>query len=89
MSTPEPITPETRAKATSSIKDDGVSIPEAAATYGVAEPTVRRWLRATTDNAHTSTSELQRLRRENSVLKEAIGNIVLQTELQKKNFTRP
>ncbi len=71
------VTPEIRAKILSSIKDDGVTIADAAKTYSFTEETIRRWLRGTTDNAASSTSELQRLRRENGILKEAIGNLVL------------
>lgn len=83
------ITPEIRAKILSSIKDDGVAIAEAAKTYDLAEDTIRRWLRGTMDNAHTSSSELQRLRRENQTLKEVIGNLLLEREFAKKNITRP
>ncbi len=87
MSTP--IAPETRAKILSSIKDEGASIQEAAKTYNLAEDTIRRWIRGTADNAGSSTSELQRLRRENQALKEIIGSLLLERELSKKNFSRP
>jgi transposase-like protein len=83
-----PITPEIRAKILSSIKDDGVAITEAAKTYDLTEDTIRRWLRGTVDNANTSSSELQRLRRENQTLKEIIGNLLLDRELAKKNIAR-
>ncbi len=85
---PIPITPEIRAKIFSSIKDDGVAITEAAKTYDLTEDTIRRWLRGTVDNANTSSSELQRLRRENQTLKEIIGNLLLDRELAKKNIAR-
>lgn len=84
-----PITPEVRAKILSSIKDDGTAIAEAAKTYAIREDTIRRWLRGTIDNAHTSSSELVRLKRENQALKEIIGNLHLDRELSKKNLTRP
>ena len=84
-----PLTPELRAKIISSIKDDGMSIEEAAKTYNFHESTLRKWLRSTVDNAHTSSGELARLRRENSVLKEIIGSFVLEREATKKNLTRP
>ena len=87
MSTP--LTPELRAKILSSIKDDGMSIVEAASTYGFAEDTIKKWLRATADNASSSTSELQRLRRENQSLKEIIGSLMLErSEATKKNLVR-
>lgn len=82
------IAPEVRAKILSSIKDDGTSIADAAQTYSIHHDTIRKWLRQTTDNASTSTGELQRLRRENQVLKEIIGTLVLERESTKKNLTR-
>lgn len=88
MSTTPPLAPELRAKVISAIKDDGVSITDAAKTYNFTEDTIRKWLRAGADNAHTSSSELTRLRKENQVLREAIGSLVLERELQKKNFAR-
>lgn len=81
------IAPEVRAKILSSIKDDGAAITDAAQTYGIHHDTIRKWLRQTTDNASTSSGELQRLRRENQVLKEIIGTLVLERET-KKNLTR-
>lgn len=85
---PQPITDELRAKVISAVKDDGLSIAEAAKTYNFSEWTIRKWLRGGADNAHTSSSELQRLRRENQALKEIIGNVLLERELSKKNFAR-
>jgi transposase-like protein len=86
MSTP--VTSEVRAEVLSNIKDKGIAIEEAATTYNLHPDTIRKWLRLTADNMHTSSSELQRLRRENQVLKEIIGSIVLEREITKKNFAR-
>ncbi len=80
------ITPEVRAKILSSIKDDGVAVTEIAKTYDLTEDTIRRGLRGTLDNANTSSSELQRLRRENQTLKEVIGTLLLERELAKKGL---
>lgn len=88
MSTPS-FDPEIRAKILSSIKDDGLAIPDVAKTYSVHEATIRRWLRGNADNGATSGSELQRTRKENQQLKEIIGNLLLERELAKKNITRP
>lgn len=71
-----PIPQEVKAKILSSIEDDGVSIAEASTTYNVTEETLRKWLRATIDNGGSSTSEIQRLRRENQQLKEIIGHLL-------------
>lgn len=83
------LTPELRAKILSSIKDDGMSIADAAKTHDFTEDTIRKWLRSSADNAHTAPGELQRLRRENQVLKEIIGTLILEREAAKKNITRP
>ncbi len=79
------ITPEQRAKVLSSIKDDGMSIPDAAKTYSVHEDTVRKWLRKQTRNSHTSSTEVQRLRQENQELKAIIGEMILHQKMKKKS----
>ena len=66
------ISPEQRAKILSAIKDEGMSIPDVAKTFLVAEKTVRRWLRKQTHNAHTSSTEVQKLREENQAPKAMI-----------------
>src|SRR3989344_6201682 len=86
MSTP--ISLETKAKILSAIKDDGLSILNAAKTYNLHHDTIRRWLNGTADNAGSSAGELSRLRRENQLLKEIIGSLILERESTKKNITR-
>lgn len=81
-------TPDIRARILSSIKDDGMSIADAASTHNLTEDTIRRWLRSSVDNASTSSGELARLRRENQVLKEIIGSLTLERESTNKNLTR-
>ncbi len=65
-----------------------MSIADAAKTYNFTEETIRKWLRGTIDNAHTSSSELARLRREVQLLKEVIGSLMLEREAAKKNLPR-
>lgn len=77
--------PETRAKIISAVKDEGMSIPEASKTFSVSEYTLRKWLRKQTRNAHTSSSEVQKLKDENRALKELIGDIILRHKLNKKS----
>ena len=83
-----PITPEIRAKVLSSIKDDGMAIAEAAKTYALSEDTVKKLVRGTLDNAQSSSAEYVRLRRENTLLKEIIGNLFLE-RAARKNLMRP
>ena len=79
------ISPEERAKIVSSVKDEGLAIEDAAKTYQVSPKTVRKWLRKQPRNAHTSSTEVERLKKENQALKELIGDIVLRHKLNKKS----
>lgn len=79
------ISPEQRAKIISSIKDEGMGITDAAKTFQVSEKTVRKWVRKQPRNAHTSSTEVDRLKKENQALKELIGDIVLRHKLNKKS----
>lgn len=79
------ISPEQRAKVISSIKEEGMSIKDVSKTYGVSEKTVRTWLRRQSRNAHTSSTEVQRLRQEIQELRAIIGKIVYQQETKKKS----
>lgn len=79
------ISQEQRAKIVSSIKNDGMSIADAAKTYLIAEKTIRKWLRSKSNNSHTSSTEVQKLKEENRALKELIGDIVLKHRLNRKS----
>lgn len=79
------ISPEARAKILSAIKDDGMAIIDAAKTYSISPKTIRKWMRKQTKNAHTSSTEMDRLKRENQALKELVGDIVLRHKLNKKS----
>lgn len=80
------ISPEQRAKILSAIKDEGMSIPDVAKTFLVAEDTIRKWLRKQTKNGHTSSTEVQRLKQENQELKAIIGEMVLHQKKKKSPF---
>jgi transposase len=79
------ISPEQRAKIISAIKDEGMSIPDAAKTFMVKEETVKKWLRRQTKNGHTSSTEVQKLRQENQELKAIIGEMILHQKMKKKS----
>ncbi len=79
------ISPEQRAKILSSVKDEGMAIVDAAKTFSVSVKTIRKWMRKQTKNAHTSSTEVERLKRENQALKELVGDIVLRHKLNKKS----
>jgi len=79
------ISPEQRAKILSAIKDEGMSVPDAAKTFMIAEYTIKKWIRKQTKNSHTSSTEVQRLKQENQELKAIIGEMVLNQKLKKKS----
>jgi transposase len=78
------ITPEQRAKILSAIKDEGMSLPDAAKTFLVSESTLRKWLRKQPRNGHTSSTEVQRLKQENQELKAIIGEMIYHDKKRKK-----
>ena len=79
------ISPEQRAKILSAIKNEGMSIPDASKTFMITEGTIKKWIRKQTKNAHTSSTELAKLRQENIELKAIIGEMVLNQRNKKKN----
>lgn len=78
------VSPEQRAKILSSIKDEGMAIVDAAKTYSVTASTIRKWLRQQSRNAHTSSTEVQRLKQEIQELQSIIGKMVWQQETKRK-----
>ncbi len=78
------ISPEQRAKIISAVKDEGMSIIDAAKTFLITEDTIRKWLRKQTKNGHTSSTEVQRLKQENQELKAIIGEMILHQKMKKK-----
>ena len=75
-----------RAKILSAVKDDGMSIIDAAKTFLVTEDTIKKWMRKQTKNGHTSSTEVQRLKQENQDLKLIIGEIILHQKKKKSPF---
>lgn len=80
------VSPEQRAKILSAVKDEGMSIIDAAKTFLVTEDTIRKWMRKQTKNGHTSSTEVQRLKQENQDLKAIIGEMVLHHKKKKGTF---
>ncbi len=80
------VSPEQRAKILSAIKDEGMSIIDAAKTFLVTEDTIKKWMRKQSRNGHTSSTEVQRLKQENQELKTIIGEMVLHHKKKKNSF---
>lgn len=80
------VTPEQKAKILSAIKDEGMSIVDAAKTFLVTEETIKKWMRKQSRNGHTSSTEMQRIKQENQDLKAIIGEMVLHNKKKKNSF---
>lgn len=78
------ISPDLKEQIINRIKNDGVSVVQAAKEHGVAEGTIYAWIaKKTVDNP--SLSEIIKLKRENEQLFKLIGEITLKlSETQKK-----
>lgn len=76
---------EVREQILNRIKNEGISISQAASDHGVAEKTIYGWLRRKVEGQPTL-SDVLKLKRENLALKELVGEITLKlSETQKKN----
>lgn len=78
------ISHEQRAKIVQAIKD-GMEYVDAAKAYHVREKTIRGWLKKKSNNAHTSSTEVEKLKRENLALKEMLADMMLRHKLNKKS----
>lgn len=66
------------------IKNDGISVVQAAKDHGISEGTIYNWIAKKTDGQPTL-SEIIKLKRENAQLMQLVGEITLKlSETQKK-----
>lgn len=65
------------------VRNEGAHIPEIAKEHGLSPNTVYGWL-SKGATAAPSWLELNKLKRENSALKELLGRVMLEIELSKK-----
>lgn len=78
------VAPEVKQQILNRIKNDGVSVSEAAKEHGISENTIYTWLSKKVDGQPTL-SEVIRLKRENQQLFQLLGEITLKlSETQKK-----
>ncbi|MCX6712361.1 MAG: transposase [Candidatus Vogelbacteria bacterium] len=79
------IAPEIKEQILNRIKNDGVSVVQAAQDHGVAEGTIYTWIAKKTDGSPTL-AEVIKLKRENTQLLQLVGEITLKlSETQKKS----
>ena len=78
------IAPEVKEQIISRIKNDGVTVSDAAKDHGISETSIYKWLGK--GAAGPSYAEMAKLRRENKALLELVGEMSLKlSEAQKKN----
>ncbi len=79
------IAPELKAQIINRIKNDGISVVQAAQDHGVSENTIYGWI-AKKVEGQPSVSEIIRLKKENRELLMLVGEMTLKlSEAQKKN----
>lgn len=79
------VAPDVREQIINRIKNEGVSVSDAARDHGLSENTIYGWIAKKVDGQPTF-SELLRLKKENRQLLELVGEITLKlSEAQKKN----
>ena len=78
------IAPEVKEQVINRIKNDGISVAEAAKDAGVSDASVYTWLGKKVEGG-PSVLEVARLRKENSMLLQLVGEMTLKlSETQKK-----
>jgi len=79
------VAPELKAQIMGRIRNDGISVTQAASEHGISEKTIYGWVAKKVEGG-TSLSEVIRLKKENRALLELVGEITLKlSESQKKN----
>lgn len=79
------IDPKVKEQILKCIKEDGLSVTDAASTYGVSSKTIYYWLRsAVVDSDKNLILELNRLRKENEQLYKLLGRAT--AELNRPKF---
>ena len=78
------IAPDVKEQIINRIKNDGVSVAEAAKDHGISDQTIYGWIAKKVEGQPTI-SELIRLKKENAQLLQLVGEITLKlSETQKK-----
>jgi transposase len=70
---------EVKEKILSKIKNEGVTVTQAATEFGISTKTIYNWLRSKTSGAGYIL-ELSRLRRQNKLLLELVGRFTMEKE---------
>jgi len=83
---PNKISDEIKERVIAKIKNDGLSVPQAAEEFGLSRNTIYGWVAPRNGSrSDPGILEMSRLRRENNELKQIIGLLTLESERGKKN----
>lgn len=66
----------------------GRTVSAVAKEHGINEQSIRNWLQRETEGQGSEILELSRLRRQNEALMKVIGQLVYESEMNKKNLRR-
>ena len=78
------ITPETKTEVLEKIKNEGLSVKDAATLYGISTKVIYQWLGNKT-SSDPNILELNKLRKEVKMLRELIGKLTVELEKLKKS----
>jgi len=78
------INQETKDRIINKIKNEGMSVPQAAEEFGLARNTIYNWI-GTKNQGEPGILEVAKLKRENNELRQIIGGLTLNLERGKKN----
>jgi len=78
------VSPDVREQILSRIKNDGVSVKQAADEHGITDRAVYNWLSKGINN-QPSALDYAKLKRENQALKEMLGEVTLELKRAQKN----
>lgn len=81
------INEQTKQLIVNKIRNEGLSVPQAADEFGVSRNAIYNWIGAKA-KGEPSILELSRLKKENDQLKQIIGGLALEKERGKKNQKR-
>jgi transposase-like protein len=79
-----PTPPHIRAAILEDVQKNGMSIADAAKKHNITSKTIHNWLRTTSKGTSVSWSDFHRIRSENQLLKQIVGELTLSQSRTKK-----
>ncbi len=82
------IRPDVKAQILKRLKEDGMPVAKLAEEHGISTKTIYNWLSRGVVNNQPSLLAYAKLKKENKMLKELVGNLTLFLENEKKKTAR-